>query len=895
MTSEELKDKTFSVVMACYNCQDYLDETIESLLGQTLSFKENIQVILVNDGSTDSTAEICQKYVSSYPDNFIYIEQENRGQGVARNNGLKHATGKYVNFLDSDDLFSKNTFQKIYDFVEKHPEVNFVSIPMFFFDGEDGEHPLNYKYEETCVIDLAEDWDFPQLHTNSAFFKAELFPKYQFATGLVSSEDALMVNKMLIDSPAYGVVKDAQYWYRRRKNNSSTLNSVCFKKEFYLNRLEGYFKELINYSLDKFGYVAKFIQYLIVYDIQWTFRIEDISEILTKDEIEEVYVAIRDILSYLDDEVILSLRDDRLNVRNHMLAIKYSDVNVDLNKVVTCKEIHSVYRDETAYTYSGEKLIDQLDIHKIWIDIAEIKGDTLYLSGYLMSFFKDEDIQIEIIKTTKNSKETFIAKRVYYQTTGKQFLNCTIEDRYNFDAEIPIEKDCTIKIITRFVGQGCDETSRWPLAIDFSYYARLSLLSNYSVSNDYFLKFKDKKFHISNYSYLKMLKSEIPTLLRVIKRREDYHSSILLIRFLYTILYPFYRNKRIWLFMDKIESADDNAEHLYKYCLDKNDGIEKYFTVEESSDDFKRLKKLKNVLPFDSIKQRLIYLFAEKIISSHPDEEILNPFINKNEKSYAGLISSDKIFLQHGVTKDNVSSWLHKYEKNLKLIVTVSEDEKESFLDDGYNYKEETIQVLGFPRFDNLEKRSSLKRRIVIMPSWRKRLLYAPPQYIMDSEYFKAINSLINNENMISLCKEHNYEIIFKPHPRVYDYIGLFDTNDYVKIDENTTYQELFRNSDLLITDYSSVAFDFSYMEKPVIYYQYGDDYNFKEGYFKYKTMGFGEVVETEDELIVLLEEYLKNNCEMKEKYKDRVDKFYKYNDKNNCERVYDAILNLKN
>ncbi len=344
--------------------------------------------------------------------------------------------------------------------------------------------------------------------------------------------------------------------------------------------------------------------------------------------------------------------------------------------------------------------------------------------------------------------------------------------------------------------------------------------------------------------------------------------------------------------MDKIESADDNAEHLYKYSIAKDDGIEKYFTVKKDSNDFRRLKNLKNLLPFDSIKQRLIYFFAEKIISSHPDDEILNPVINKNEGSYAGLISSDKIFLQHGVTKDNVSSWLHKYEKNLKLIVTVSDDEAKSFLDEGYNYKKEILQVLGFPRFDNLE-RTKTKKQILIMPSWRKKLLYAPPQYIMDSEYFKAINSLINNEDLIETAKKYNYQIIFKPHPMVYNYIELFDTNDYIKVDENTTYQELFKSSDLLITDYSSVAFDFAYMEKPLIYYQYGNDYNFEEGYFKYKTMGFGEVTQTQDELNQIVEEYLKNDCKMKDEYKSRVDNFYKYKDKNNCERVYEAILKL--
>jgi len=884
--------KLFSVIIACYNCQDYLDETINSLLNQTLSFKDYIQVVLVNDGSIDNTEEICQKYLEKYPENIIYSYQENQGQAVARNNGLKYATGKYINFLDSDDKFSTNTFEEILNFFKQNKEVNFASVPMFFFDGEDGDHPLNYKYERTKVVDLSKDWDFPQLHANASFFKAELFPKYKFATNIVSSEDALMINKMLIDNPHYGVIKDAKYWYRRRKNNSSTLNSVYLKKEFYHNRLINYFKELINISKEEYEKVPKFIQYLIVYDLQWMFRINDITEILEINEIEEVYMDIKDILSHLDDNIILSLRDDRLNLRNHMLAIKYSNINVDLNKVVSCQDIHSVYTNGIAHTYSGDKSIDQLDIHKIWLDIIEIRKSSLYISGYLMSFFKDEDIQIEVIKTSTSKKERFIAKRVYYKNTAKTFLNCSIEDRYNFDVEIPIDIDCSIEIITRFIGENSNENSIWNLTNDFSYYARLSTLSKYSISNNYFLKFNKNKFHISQYSYPKMIKNEIPILLRILKRREDYCNSALLIRILYVLLYPFYRNKRIWLFMDKIESADDNAEHLYKYSITQNDRIEKYFTVDNKSQDFKRLEGLKNLVKFDSIKQRLVYLFAEKIISSHPDDEILNPFINKNEGQYAGLISSDKVFLQHGVTKDNVSSWLHKYEKNLKLIVAVSDDEAKSFLDEGYNYKKEIIQTLGFPRFDNLEK-TKTKKQILIMPSWRKKLLYAPPQYIMDSEYFQAINSLINNKDLIELAKEYNYKIIFRPHPRVYDYIELFDTNDYIKIDETSTYQELFKDSDLMITDYSSVAFDFAYMEKPLIYYQYGNDYNFEEGYFKYKSMGFGEVTQTQDELNKIIEKYLQNNCQMKDEYKSRVDNFYKYKDKNNCKRVYEAILKL--
>ena len=887
------EDKVFSVVMACYNAENHLDETINSLLGQSFSFGSNIQLILVDDGSTDKTAEICLKYQNQYPDNIIYLYQENQGQGAARNFGLKYVKGKYINFLDSDDKFSGNTFYSVYEFFEKHyDEIDFVSVPIFFFDKAVGQHPLNYKFEEDKIIDLNKNWDYPQLSSSSAFFKKELFDNYSFKTDFVNSEDSLMINKMLIDNPIYGVVKDAIYWYRKRTNDSSTIDSSTSKKDFYIDRLKRYFKELINYSKEKYGNVVKFIQYLIVYDLQWMFIVEDVSEILTAEEIKEVYIHIQDILSEIEDEVILSLRDDKLNISHHMLATKYATVNINLNKEVHYENIHSNYNNNIAGVYCENTLIDKLDKHRLWLDIIEIKGNTLYISGFLMSFFDDEDIKIEIAKKGKIYPTT----TVYYHNNSKKFLNCSLESQFNFDCEIPLEnkENSKVEIHARFIGENSDETSKWKLPIGFADYARMSELSNYSICGNYFLKFNDNDFYISRYNYFKMIKSEIPILLRVLKRKESYYTSILFFRFVYLLLYPFYRKKRIWLFMDRQENADDNAEHLYKYAVTQKDNITKYFTVSDEFGDFTRLSNLPNVLEFYSIKQRLVYLFAEKIISSHPDENILNPFMGKNVKSYSGLINSDKIFLQHGVTKDNVSSWLHKSDKNLKLITTVSDAERKSFLDPGYNYDENIIQTLGFPRFDNLKTNEKTKRQILIAPSWRTDLHNMTIKYIMDSNYFKTINSLINNKTLISIAEKYDYKIIFKPHPMVYGYVDLFETNEYVTIDEKTTYQVLFKDSDLLITDYSSIAFDFSYMKKPIIYYQHDDDYNFKEGYFKYKTMGFGDVITDENILIAKIEEYLKNDCKMEEIYTKRVNSFYKYNDRNNCKRVYDATLNLK-
>ena len=182
------------------------------------------------------------------------------------------------------------------------------------------------------------------------------------------------------------------------------------------------------------------------------------------------------------------------------------------------------------------------------------------------------------------------------------------------------------------------------------------------------------------------------------------------------------------------------------------------------------------------------------------------------------------------------------------------------------------------------------------MPSWRRDLDHKSKEYVKENEFFKRFNSLINNKRLISKAKEHNYEIIFRPHPKVYAYIDLFTQNNYVKIDyDKTKYQTLFNNGSIMITDYSSVSFDFAYLYKPVLYYQYASDYHFdlEDSYYDYETMGFGEVVRTEDELVDLIIEYMENNCRLKDKYNERVKEFFLFTDKNNRERVYNEIKNI--
>lgn len=872
--------KIFSVVIPCYNVENYVEEAIDSIINQTFGFENNIEIILVDDGSTDKTMEICKKFADKYPNNIKFFSQKNQGQAVARNFGLKHVSGKYVNFLDADDTLMEDTFANVFEFFEKYyDEIDLVAFPMYFFGKKSGNHILNYKFKKNLLVTLHDYWNYPQLSASSAVFKRELFDKFQFDTNLISSEDSVMVNKILLEKMAYGVISSGGYNYRKRFDSSSTIDISSYNKKYYNDRLKGYFYELITYSKNKLGYVPKFIQYLVIYDIKWMFLNNNLYSLLEDDEIFEFKKNLRYIFDNIGDDVInFHFKDDPYKMKISMFKLKYGSFSI--------KNIGGTISLIT----DNNKILDSLNDHEIFIDIIEIKEDTLFISGLFDSYFEKEDFEIILSKNSDNFTEKFRPNYVSYSNRNdSDFLG----SKLCFDFEIPLNLNESTTIKINIVYRSKEEIIITP-SIKFFNYARMSEICNYSIWEDYFIKFKNNSFLISKYSYIKFIKEEISILIKILKVKGPYWTSAIAFHFVYLILFVFYRNKDIWLVMDRQERADDNAEHFFNYIHDINDGIKKYFVILKESPDYVRLSdSWKNILSFYSIKHRIMYLFADKMISSQADEIVVNPFLGKNVKFYSGLLTADKIFLQHGVAKDDMSSWLRKYDKNVKLLVTTADIEAKSFKDYKYNYADGVVQVLGLPRYDGLSNVSD-KKQILIMPSWRRSLIHATEKQIQKSEYFLRFNSLINNKRLINLAKSCGYKIIFKPHPNTFEFIDLFDTNDFVIIDDKSKYQELFNNSSLLITDYSSLSFDFAYLKKPIIYYQYGNDYHFDNNFFVYETMGFGEVIKDEDDLINLIEDYLYDDCKIKSIYLKRSNSFYKFNDKHNSERVYYAIKKIK-
>jgi CDP-glycerol glycerophosphotransferase len=363
----------------------------------------------------------------------------------------------------------------------------------------------------------------------------------------------------------------------------------------------------------------------------------------------------------------------------------------------------------------------------------------------------------------------------------------------------------------------------------------------------------------------------------------------------------FYRNNDIWLISERPSDARDNGYFLFKYVRENHPEINAVYAIKKSSSDFRRIKELGNWVEFGGFKHYIYYLSAIVNISSHisvgkPGGTITSYLENK------GFIKTKKAFLQHGVIQNTPNFCL--YQKSGADLFVCGAKPEYDFVLENFGYPKGNVQYLGLCRFDNLHNHIS-KKQILIMPTWRvwlKSEKVSMNNTFIDSDYFKNYNDLINNDYLINILETHNIDLIFYPHNDMQEFIDQFSTrSDNIVIANKTKYdlQQLLKESSLLVTDYSSVFFDFAYMKKPLMYFQFDkeDFYNrqYEQGYFDYEKHGFGPVYYKLDNLIEGIDYYIQKDFSMDKEYKKRSNVFFPLYDKSNCKRNFNAIKQIVN
>lgn len=231
-----------SIIVPIYNMEAYLRQCLDSLYAQV---DDTMEVILVNDGSTDTSSAICQEYASRYPDT-IYINKTNGGLADARNAGVEKATGKYVYFIDSDDWLAPDAIRTLYDFAEKNDcEVVQGGFYYAFADHLEYDDRWIKPYAEPFVLNRMEamtELVKQQYVKNFAWGKlllTDLARQLSFKVG-VNLEDAFWKHLVIDRTERYGVVPRPLYYYRQRSDSISA--SLSFG---HLNLMQGHEERLL--------------------------------------------------------------------------------------------------------------------------------------------------------------------------------------------------------------------------------------------------------------------------------------------------------------------------------------------------------------------------------------------------------------------------------------------------------------------------------------------------------------------------------------------------------------------------------------------------------------------------------------------------------------------------
>ncbi len=883
----------FTIVMPVYNVEEFIDEAVQSVIDQEIGI-ENIQLLLIDDGASDNSGEICDKYAELYPNNIFAVHKPNGGLSSARNAGLDLTEGKYVTFTDPDDILPPNALSEVWEFFEAHyEETDITAIKLMYFDGKRGNHYLNYKFsKENRVENLKENWDCPHMSVASAFIKTSAIGDLRFDDRLSFAEDGLFSQTIIMEKQTIGLVSSTQYNYRIRLIGSDSLiQGSANNPKWYLPTLKYYHMHLINKAKERFGYIPKYLQMVLMYELQWRFKRAQLSTgVLTEEEEQEYYHLICDIAKNIDDDVIDAQRYIWRDIKLFVMSLKYDRRAPDV--VEFEDDLLLQYSPETSYKISN---------NTVNFDFVELENGKVTIEGFtLLPLLGDKDIQVQILVNGKEVPHKHFQRNIFDVSLTNQ-----LQENYSFSASFDInKKQKQYKIQVAIVVDG-------QAVVMKKHVYRNHVRFNHKNTSSYMYKdgwkFKgDNKnaIVVKRCGFVKHVCAEFTFAKSMFKSKR--FKKVPLFRAYYAFRKMF-KVKPIWIITDRPTQGGDNGEALYKYMLENHKEINTYFILAKDAPDFERLAETGNVLAKGSYKHKINILLSDCIISSHAENDIFNPF-GKTANGYRDILCGKKrVFLQHGITKDDVSDWLNRYSKNFSGFICAAKPEYDSMLDEKYFYNENKIWLTGFPRFDALEDNAD--KRIAIMPTWRKYLCgkWDPKTDVWkllpgfcESTYYKFYNGLINDKKLIDAAKKHGYEIDFFPHPNLQPHIDLFEKNDTVNfIRKGASYTQVYNHSALAITDYSSAIFDFAYLRKPLIYTHFDSEeffageHVYTKGYFDYERDGFGEVEYDLESTVGRIIEYMENGCQLKPKYRERIDNFFAFNDKNNCQRVCEKIIAL--
>lgn len=347
-----------------------------------------------------------------------------------------------------------------------------------------------------------------------------------------------------------------------------------------------------------------------------------------------------------------------------------------------------------------------------------------------------------------------------------------------------------------------------------------------------------------------------------------------------------------WLFMDRPHKAADNAEALYRYVRENNLHDRIAFIIRADCPDYERLRREGfNLVRYGTVAHWRLLFNCEHFITSHPDEENLKPW--RGYGARAGKPGYKLTFLQHGIIRSDLSSWLGG--KKYHIFCSSARVEYDALLNNiKYRLSPDTLKLTGLARHDLLERRSG--DYILVSPTWRSFLKKGPKSEFESSEFYRSWAALLHDDRLQTALQTAGVRIKLVLHSGLSKFEECFPSSDFIEViphDNVESFADLISGAQMLVTDYSSISFDALYLRRPVVYYTFPEprrhSANVGADLALYERLGIrsSDHEATVDAIVASVSQgFMPDEDKIRE-----IDSFFAYSDGQNCKRIIEAVI----
>ena len=879
------------------------NEKTKAFLGKELaSYKQDVQFLLYN-AEEDFAAGL------GLPENAkieIVKDFADSGEAAVIKDAAGRVRGDFVTEITSGDTWSDGTLAEMDKRRKQFPSQTIFLLQKIRPDGEPDSFAWDDTEREALLIDLNEKYNCYPFYFGGTFIKSSLLKNTPVFPELGLDAERRFFLDMLSEKMSVVYVKCRKYFNVREREGDIRYFHGVYEPDFYTKSYTDFWIPYLTERKEKQGSIPFFIQYHAMFSTQkkLTANLNNRNKhVVPEGQEREVLGLMGDMISLLDDDPILNAHRIPECVIGD--SFKWTFCMFKYGKEYRYRK---QYLAGKAYYSGGRVLMNTIANLNTNIAFMDYREGILHIDG-----------TIHPLVYSMASDVYFLAgghkiRPVYNERYGlEKVFGVSIYKNHSFHLEVPLVSANDIHIFCMADVEG------EPIKVRYKFESHFSRMSD-RFANSYWWFGKETPFlmtrredglrvrRMNKETEKKDHREREKILLKeMFRARTDRKRAwvFILIRLAYWFFRPRIKNKPVWMYLDKIYKGGDSSEYLYRYASAQKEDIKHYYLIDKKTSDYKRLKKDGyKPLVRGSIKHRLIFMMADMMVISNSTVYAFNNFGMINSSYIRDLPDFHVCCVQHGMSVQKIAVAQQRLRDNTRLYFCASKYEIRNLMHPVYDYQGyDAIRLTGVPRYDGLVNDD--KKQIMISPTWRMQAAapvrtsegeqrdYNP--LFKESTYYKVFNSLINDERLISAARKYGYKIKYVLHPIVSSQVDDFDKNDYVDIIPavgDMSYERMFCESSLMVTDFSGIQFDFAYMRKPLVYLHHKDiPQHYEEGSFFYDTMAFGEICHDNDELISLLTEYMANGCRMKPEYVARADDFFYYSDHNNCERIYKEML----